>query len=163
MNKTCPQCNKSFSITTRHKLCSTCRKQNYKIPCPICNQPIRPNSKTCSSCRPKTGSSNPAWKGGKSRHKKGYILQYQPQHPRSKSNGGYVFEHILIIEKFLGRFLLEGETVHHINGVKDDNRIENLELWTTNHPSGVRVEDSIERALELLKEYLPDSLMPNYR
>ncbi len=67
------------------------------------------------------------------------------------------------MEQHLGRYLIQGETVHHINGLKDDNNIENLELWTTNHPSGVRVVDAIERAIELLREYLPDSLAPNFK
>jgi HNH endonuclease len=75
-----------------------------------------------------------------------------PGHPRS-GRGHYVFEHILVAEGLLGRFLVEGETVHHRTGVRDDNRPENLELWTRPQPSGVRVRDAIEWARQILERY----------
>jgi hypothetical protein len=71
-----------------------------------------------------------AWKGGKSKHSEGYILRCAKGHPRATERGGYVFEHILVMEEFLGRFLVDGEIVHHKNRKKDENRIDNLELTT---------------------------------
>lgn len=59
----------------------------------------------------------------------GYLLEYVPNHPNSKKNG-YIYQHRLILERVLKRFLTSEEFVHHINGIKDDNRIENLELTT---------------------------------
>lgn len=68
------------------------------------------------------------WRGGrKTVH--GYILVRIPNHPYSGKNG-YVPQHRLVVEKRLGRYLLPSEKVHHINGIKDDNRDENLQLFS---------------------------------
>jgi len=75
------------------------------------------------------------------------------EHPRAKSNNGYVFEHILVMEEKIGRMLFSNENVHHINGIKDDNRIDNLELWIRPQPTGIRAEDAVIWAKEVLLRY----------
>lgn len=62
-------------------------------------------------------------------------------------------QHRYVMEQYLGRDLLPHEEVHHLNGQRDDNRLENLELWSTSQPKGQRVEDKIEWARGLLEQY----------
>lgn len=68
------------------------------------------------------------WRGGRRKNRQ-YIYIYQPNHLNCDVNG-YVREHRLIMEKQIGRYLEKNEIVHHLNGIKDDNRIENLQLRT---------------------------------
>jgi len=80
-------------------------------------------------------------------------------HPRAGSSP-YVFEHILLAEEVIGRHLVDGESVQHINGVRDDNRPENLELWTMPQLSGIRVSDAIEWARSIYDLYLGPGTPP---
>jgi len=66
------------------------------------------------------------WKGGKKTTQKGYTVILNKEHHRA--SGGYVMEHIVVMEKYLGRKIKTDEAVHHINGIKSDNRVKNLEV-----------------------------------
>lgn len=150
--RNCSTCNKDFMPSSGHKSCPSCRELDRKKPCPNCGAPMRPKSLLCNLCVDRSGSNNPRWIGGKIEHR-GYIMVRCPEHPRAKANNGYVFEHILVMEDHLGRKLIEQENVHHKNGQKTDNRLENLELWSRSQPSGQRVEDKIKWAKEILALY----------
>lgn len=78
-----------------------------------------------------SGSLNPAWKGGRSIDKNGYVLVQAPGHPYANS-GGYVREHRLIMEAKLGRYLLPTEVVHHPGRDHADNDPDKLELFSSN-------------------------------
>jgi hypothetical protein len=74
------------------------------------------------------------------------------------NKGKYTYEHRLVMQEMIGRPLIKGETVHHKNGIRNDNRLENLELWSEAQPYGQRVEDKVAYAIEILKQYAPERL-----
>lgn len=76
-------------------------------------------------------------------------------HPNSWRNG-QLLEHVYVMSEHLGRPLRKGENVHHRNGDRTDNRIENLELWSKSQPCGQRVVDKVEWAREILLTYADD-------
>lgn len=90
---------------------------------------------------------------GETRIKKGYVYEKDPTHPNAKR--GWVRQHVKVMSDHLGRRILseQGENVHHINGDKTDNRIENLELWLVGQPPGQRIEDLIPYWKMMLERY----------
>lgn len=107
------------------------------------------------------GENNVNWIGGSRKiDKNGYVNIYVPKsHPfyeEMKTKRNMIMEHRLVMAEHLGRPLKSHESVHHLNGNRSDNRIENLELWSKLQPAGQRVEDKIEFAIKILELYSPD-------
>lgn len=107
------------SVETRQRISATKRSQ--------CRHSSDEHKRKISEAL--LGSKCYLWKGGKKRQA-GYTLIYKPEHPSAKNR--YVFEHRLVMEQHLGRYLIKSEVVHHINHNKSDNSIENLMLYTKN-------------------------------
>lgn len=99
--------------------------------------------------------SEASYKGSKFPDKRGYLRVTPMGKDKQFNDTNYRFmlEHRLIMAKHLGRKLNKNEQVHHKNGIKDDNRLENLELWTTSQPYGQRVSDKIKWERKLLIQY----------
>ena len=122
--------------------CNLCRGLKGYL-CPDCGKEISHQGKhvasRCSSCARRhswatgdmykgvypTGENNPNWKGGRFTNRDGYVFVSMPEHHRAYRNG-YVLEHILVWEQTHGKPLPKGWIIHHLNGIKDDNRPGNL-------------------------------------
>jgi len=85
-----------------------------------------PSKETLEKMKKYIGKKSHGWKGGKTKTD-GYLYIYSPKHP-FKTKGKYVLKHRLVMEKYIGRYLLPTEIVHHINENTQDNRIKNLFL-----------------------------------
>jgi len=116
--------------------------------CQVCNKALRSAQKRfCSKpCQHAghSGEGHPCYKGG-SINASGYATV--------KRKGRDVLMHRIVMEEMLGRSLLPNENVHHKNGVRTDNRPENLELWVRTQPCGQRPEDLVNWAKEILALY----------
>ena len=134
--KICPNCKKVFQIRKqailkgRNRFCSGKCSYDY----------IR-GKKRPERC----GSNSANWKGGRFKDKKGYIII-------NIGNNKKIAEHRLVMERHIGRKLERWEIVHHINGIKDDNRIENLKLYSDHHSLqvGFYMKKEINRLRKIL-------------
>lgn len=146
----CITCLQTYKPNSRHKICPKCRKLADKRPCPQCGKLKQRKSNLCIDCF----SESKQYPKSKVKHlsKNGYFYVYFKKHPFSDKSGR-VFEHRIIMEQKISRYLYPFENVHHKNGIKTDNRIENLELWVKSQPTGARVEDVVKWAKEILRLY----------
>lgn len=163
VSKICQLCKNPFVYSGKGenfvKYCSACRPLAIKIkekrrgikrrakdavPCPECGKPMTPKARWCRSCWfskcvelkifPQ-GSRHHWYKNGRPKTSEGYIRVKQPDHPFA-DHSGYVAEHRLVMEEHLGRTLNRKEFVHHLNGIRDDNRLVNLAVVSpSNHSS----------------------------
>ena len=127
----CPECNEEYVASVFHrKITKHCSR--------ICGQKAWAREHPNHYYREKASN----WHGGRCKLARGYIDVWCPDHPsRANTKKPYVLEHRLVMEKVLGRYLLSNEQVHHKNGIRDDNRIENLELWSIQQPPGQRANE----------------------
>ena len=122
----------------------------------------RGNTTSCWCYKQEThsGPSHYAWKddGYTKLNSHGYMLIRKRGHQNGNARG-YVLEHHYVMSKHLGRPIRSGETVHHKNGIKTDNRLSNLELWSHSHPFGQRIPDKVAWCVEFLGKYAPEKLV----
>ena len=105
---------------------------------------------------PRSGPGHTNWKGGCIVDKDGYVLVWSPGHPNARKHTHYVFEHRLVMEEKLGRYLDPDEVVHHRNRDKQDNDPANLSLFASNaahlrHELAGRVPRWTPEGLEALR------------
>ncbi len=164
----CQNCGKEFEAKRRDaKYCSDCNpikhreygrktdaERHFVGNCIDCGKPVTRSSVRgggrCLSCS-KKGKLNKSWKGGRHKSIAGYIYILKPDHPRAnKFHDRYVAEHQLVWEKAHNQLLPEGYLIHHLNGIKDDNRPENLvALQPKRHSTRTRLDIAEQRIREL--------------
>lgn len=173
----CITCSKKCRANYRHRKKKGLPLKTLTLKCEVCGDVFkqkRANNNTyCSQTCKRLGVSRkyknlPVFGPKKHIRGTGYLTSsgykmVSANHPRArmrsqKTGNGQILEHILIMEKDIGRYLREDESVHHKNGIRSDNRIENLELWSkTTHGQhqrfGQRLNEKMKSFIEFLESY----------
>lgn len=147
--RACRKCHTIYNPNGQSSpMCGACRHKTHKggwqKECPSCGVAIGKRSATCVKCRPRNHNVLPL--GSKNTDFYGYV------HVKIGDNE-WTREHVHVVERHLGRKLVKGENVHHKNGIRHDNRLENLELWVKSQPSGQRATDLLAWAQEIVARY----------
>lgn len=146
----CPKCHNGRWVDM-----STFRRHNFTGLCIHCV--AKDNVEKGRIIRAK-GADNPKWKGGRTISPLGYVQISAPNHP-NKSSRGYVFEHRLVVEKSLGRYLTSEEIVHHLNGRKTDNRLENLAVVSRHNHDKLTIRKLTQKRIRHLEAQLSQQKM----
>lgn len=139
-----PDCIKCFKAIQKMRLANkeTLAEARKVNECVDCGKKVYRSSLRCRCCyQLRQDGAEPKWR----LHKSGYMV--------ANVKGKTVSQHRYEMERFLGRPLYPGESVHHKNGVRSDNGISNLELWVSTQPSGQRIADLVEWAKVILERY----------
>ena len=153
--KPCSQCNRMGLVhaLSNPPLCTFCHRKNREKLDPTLIEKRRKMIRDSGRRKKGTDLNAPVRRStGTWKTKTGYVMAYKKGHPNSNVND-CILVHKLIMSEHLGRPLKPNENVHHINGIRDDNRIENLELWHRGQCSGQRLEEKLQWAKDLLVEY----------
>lgn len=160
IKSTCITCAKEFFYGAKYKYCTSCQYHREKATDPERYKINRLNAAKKYNAKLRESKGLPIDhvfpKGPRGKgylNKKGYLLVTWRDPADGKVKRKY--HHVLIMENHLQRTLRNNERVHHKNGIRNDNRIENLELWNLNggQPAGQRVEDKLKWAIEFIEEY----------
>lgn len=147
MRKTCARCGQLFAPRTNRQVYCSVKCKRRKAKCLECGKEFVPSKNAAGKfCSKRCFYEHSVPTGTIRPDPSGYtIIKVPPGTPgvklQGKGRGNWMWTHRYVIQQKLGRPLRKSEHVHHINGKRDDNRSENLELWKKAHPSGVRAKD----------------------